>query len=88
MKTNLIKERPVYHYTGCCPEFGQEIRLYADDLKNANVGDGWMCTDQDRYPNRTEEWDVSVKVVYKDEYGIALLEKTNNEPMIIWIELH
>ena len=39
MKTNLIKETPVYHYEGCCPEFGQSICLYADDLKIASIGD-------------------------------------------------
>ena len=54
MKTNLIKETPVYHYEGCCPEFGQSICLYADDLKCANIGDTWSCEAQDKYPNRTQ----------------------------------
>lgn len=88
MKTGLVKERPLYCYVGCCPEFGQLIRLYADDLKRANVGDQWECTDQDKFPNRTKEWDVSVRVIYKDEYGVALLERNDDEPIIIWVELH
>ena len=88
MKTNLIKEEPVYHYEGCCPEFGQSICLYADDLKIASIGDTWSCEDQDKYPNRSREWEVSVTVIYKDEYGVALLEPNDNEPRLLWVELH
>ena len=88
MKTNLIKETPVYHYEGCCPEFGQSICLYADDLKCANIGDTWSCEDQDKYPNRSNEWEVSVAVIYKDERGIALLERIDDEPELFWVELH
>ena len=88
MKMELVKEEPLYHYTGCCPEYGQEILLYADDIRNANIGDTWSCEDQDRFPNRQYEWDVTVKVVYKDEYGVALLERDRNYPKLIWIELH
>ena len=88
MKTNLIKETPVYHYEGCCPEFGQGIRLFADDIKNASIGDSWSCDDQDYYPNRTQVWTVSVTVIYKDEYGAALIERIDNEPQLLWVELH
>ena len=88
MKTNLIKETPVYNYEGCCPEFGQEIRLFADDIKNASIGDSWSCDDQDCYPNRTQVWTVSVTVIYKDEYGVALIERIDNEPQLMWVELH
>ena len=88
MKTNLIKETPVYHYEGCCAEFGQSICLYADDLKCANIGDTWSCEDQDKYPNRSREWEVSVTVIYKDERGIALLERIDDEPELFWVELH
>ena len=88
MKTNLIKETPVYHYEGCCPEFGQSICLYADDLKIASIGDTWSCEDQDKYPNRSREWEVSVTVIYKDERGIALLERIDDEPELFWVELH
>ena len=88
MKTNLIKETPVYHYEGCCPEFGQSICLYADDLKCANIGDTWSCEDQDKYSNRSNEWEVSVAVIYKDERGIALLERIDDEPELFWVELH
>ena len=88
MKTNLIKETPVYHYEGCCPEFGQGICLYADDLKCANIGNTWSCEDQDKYPNRSREWEVSVTVIYKDERGIALLERIDDEPELFWVELH
>ena len=88
MKTNLIKETPVYHYEGCCPEFGQSICLYADDLKIASIGDTWSCEDQDKYPNRSREWEVSVTVIYKDKYGVALLERNDDEPELFWVELH
>lgn len=88
MKMELIEERPVYNYVGCCPEYGQEIKLFADDIKNASIGDEWSCSDQDRFPNRQYEWEVTVKVIYKDEYGAALLERNDNEPRLLWVELH
>ena len=88
MEIELFKETPVYHYEGCCPEFGQSICLYADDLKIASIGDTWSCEDQDKYPNRSREWEVSVRIVYKDEYGVALLERNDNEPRLLWVELH
>ena len=88
MRMELVKEEPLYHYTGCCPEYGQEILLYADDIRNANIGDTWSCSDQDRFPNRQYEWDVTVKIVYKDESGAAILERNRNYPKLIWVELH
>ena len=88
MKIELVKEEPLYHYIGCCPEYGQEILLFANDLKNASIGDEWSCSDQDVFPNRQYEWDVTVKVIYKDERGVALLERNDNEPRLLWVELH
>lgn len=76
---NYIEEEPLFEYEGCCPEFGQSIRLYAADLIAAKVGDSWSCEDQDCYPNREHEWWVTVTVVYADEDGV-LLKVKNEEP--------
>lgn len=65
MDCKVIYESPVYYYGGCCPEFGQEISIYADVLKEAEIGTEWSCEDQDRYPNRTKEWMVCVRKVFE-----------------------
>lgn len=92
MKANVITEEPVFYYRGCCPQFGQEIALYSADLHNSNVGDKWVCEDQDQFPNRQHCWDVCVTVVYKDANGVALVTHSmeiNGDPdTITWIQLH
>lgn len=72
MNIDYIAEEPLFEYEGCCPEYGQYIGLYANDLRAAKVGDSWSCTDQDCYPNRQHEWWVTVTVVYKDADGVLL----------------
>lgn len=72
MKINFKTEEPLFNFTGCCPEFGQSIILYGNDLCQSKVGDTWVCEDQDCYPNRTEEYEAKVTVMYKDENGILL----------------
>ena len=91
METKIIREEPLFYYGGCCPEFGQVIRLYRKFLAKAEVGDTWSCEDQDRYPNRTETWSVDVVVVYKDGDGILLKFHDTNprheKIELIWVEL-
>lgn len=76
METKVVKEKALYSYYGCCSseEWGYEqtIELFHDDLIKAKVGKKWFCTDQDRYPNRTMEWTVTVEVVYRNDSNIYL----------------
>lgn len=90
MKCEVLRENPIYYYGGCCPEFGQKIALYSKDLHNAEIGDSWSCEDQNCYPNRTNEWTVTVTVVYKNEDGLALVTTFSNgeNSEIVWVDLH
>ena len=90
MNIEHITESPLYEYRGCCPEFGQEITLYAADLRAAEVGTSWRIEDQDRYPNREEVWDVKTTLVYKDEDGVLLKEHESREgtTTLFWIDLY
>ena len=95
MEAKIYREMPVYSYSGCCRGRydGDEdtyIDLYADDLRNAKVGDSWSCSDQDQYPNMSRFWRVTVTVIYKDETGV-LLRQSSTEYGIeerVWVELH
>lgn len=84
MKTKIVKEQPLYSYYGCCADenwgYEQTIELYRNDLEKAEIGQEWVCDDQDRYPNRNQEWQVIAKVVYRDEKNIYLhCYCTNND---------
>ena len=96
MKVNTIKEQPVF--TVDKPYLGDDLEIYASDLKAAEVGKEWHTENQDCYPNRTCTWSESYKVVYKDDNGVAVLyhydeatgrdyhQDEHNE--LIWVELH
>ena len=96
MNCEVIREAPLYYYGGCCPDFGQQIEIYADELKKVEVGKEWSCDDQDRYPNATEYWNVYVKKVFEDEHGCLLIKRDDyhertcheipNPHEAIWIE--
>ena len=79
MLVNVAHEQPVYNFRGCCPDFGQKIVLYANDLRRAEDGHIWSCEDQDQYPNRQHNWTVEVQIVFKSDEG-ALLITTDREP--------
>ena len=72
METRIVKEKPLYEYIGCCPQFGQSIRLYKKDLEKAEIGTEWHCENQNRYPNRDDSWYVNVEVVYRTEKNVYL----------------
>ena len=84
-----IEEEPIYGYYGCCPEFGQCIEIFANDLRNANVGAKWTCEDQDRYPNRERNWEVEVKLVFRDDKGCLLIRHGEDDRLeeMVWIDL-
>lgn len=85
MEVKINREQPVYEFEGCCPEYGQKIVIYANDIRKAEVGKRWSCEDQDQYPNRERCWDVEVELVYKNTEG-ALLITTDREPEVCWHE--
>lgn len=92
MKTQVIKEEPILHYRGCQGDFGCiagecDLEIYADDLRQAQVGDEWSVQDQDQCPNASEFWTISYKVIYKDESGLGILYDNDGEKTLIWVEL-
>lgn len=95
MEKRIVKEQPLYSFYGCCAgeSFGDEftIELFKEDLEKAEIGDEWTCCDQDRYPNRTREWTVTAKVVFRDEKNIYLHcydDDDKDYDELVAIELH
>lgn len=102
MKTNVIIEEPIFilesDYNDMRGNSGETVRVYADDLKKAKVGDEWAATDT----NGCGRGNVceSIEVVYKTDSGVAVLyrrwgttdsnnpEDWEDEPQLIWVELH
>lgn len=97
-KMSVVQEQPVFYCSGECPQFGQEIKIYADDLKKAPIGTEWKCEDQDRYPNASMYWNIYVKKVFEDEHGCLLIKRDDyyetyrgqgayyELPELIWVE--
>ena len=95
METRTIIEQQLLwvekHYEG------DDLKIYAADLKAASVGQKWETENQDRYPNRTCVWCESFTVVYKDANGVAVLYRCEEatgldyyqpeETELIWVEL-
>lgn len=96
MKTTTIKEEPIFSVNK--PYEGDDLEIYASDLKLAEVGKKWEAENQDCYPNRTCTWNVSFEVVYKNENGVGVLFRSEEaqsldfykplETELIWVELH
>ena len=99
MNTNRIVEEPIFllktrSYNGS----GESVAVYAADLKRADVGDEW-CADDTGNCGR-DCFSESVKVVYQDDNGCAVLhrqwgtsdssnpEEWESDPELIWVELH
>lgn len=76
MKTEIINEQPLYSYYGCCSGYDwgweQKIELFHKDLEKAEIGEKWVCEDQDRYPNSTNTWTVTAEVVYRNGNNVYL----------------
>ncbi len=100
MNTSTIFEEPILSYTsnastdcsGCnlhCEP--ADIQIYANDLRQAKVGDAWAVEDFDKCPNSQQRWEVSYTVVYKENNGVAVLFRDENPDApdieLIWIEL-
>ena len=69
---------------------GYEIKIYMDELIQARIGEKWSIEDQDRYPNRTRTFDVSVTKIYEDDDGVLIKEYYGDDDVnpvtLIWIE--
>ena len=96
MNTRTITEQPLLGIEK--PYEGDDLKIYAADLKAAEVGTKWETENQDRYPNRTCVWVESFTVVYKDDNGVAVLYRCEEatggldyyhaeETELIWVEL-
>ena len=95
MNTRTITEQPLLSIEK--PYEGDDLKIYAADLKAAEVGTNWETQNQDRYPNSTCVWTESFTVVYKDDNGAAVLYRSEEasgldyyhaeETELIWVEL-
>lgn len=95
METRTITEQPLLCVEK--PYEGDDLKIYAADLKAAEVGTKWKTENQDRYPNSTCVWVESFTVVYKDGDGVAVLYRCEEacgldyyhaeETELIWVEL-
>ena len=95
MNTRTITEQPLLGIEK--PYEGDDLKIYAADLKAAEVGTKWETQNQDRYPNSTCVWCESFTVVYKDANGVAVLYRCEEacgldyyhpeQTELIWIEL-
>lgn len=96
MKTKTIIEEPIFSIE---KPYGETFKLYASDLKAAEVGQKWVTENQDQYPNRRYTWDEIFQVVYKNDRGVAILYHVENtaggdyweeeeQVELIWVELH
>ena len=96
MKTSIVIEQPIFTVDTPCED--KALKIYADDLRNSNINDGWSITNQDRYPNRTCTWEESFTVIYKNRHGVAVLYESEEaksldyhkkeETELIWVDLH
>ena len=71
-EAEILEEKPVFSVYGLCAnmfddDYEFRLEIYPDDLRAANIGRKWYCLDQDRYPNRTKEWYITVTLVYINE---------------------
>jgi hypothetical protein len=90
MNTNIVREKPVYEYTGIFDRvYGEQerIEVYADDLRNAEVGKTWKCIDGNNGPALLY---AVAKLVYKDSSGFLIITTfdDDSESRATWIELH
>ena len=89
MKTNTIKESNVYESEG----YLGTIKLSSRQLRENGVGSEWGMYDANASSNADVRWKTVVKLVYKDEHGVALLERTEYETgeepdsKLTWVEL-
>ena len=95
MNTRTITEQPLLCVEK--PYEGDDLKIYAADLRAAEVGTKWETQNQDRYPNSTAVWNESFEVVYKNDNGVAVLYRCEEasgldyyhaeETELIWAEL-
>lgn len=98
METRVIVERPLFTLTTENYDDSGMLRVYASDLKNADVGERFVpCTCSNCGRGVNEE---SLEVVYKSDSGIAVLyrhygttdssnpEEWEHDPELIWVVLH
>ena len=97
MKTNTIKESPVFYLSASSYNGGGEIReVSISMLKKADVGTKWESNDFSNCGRGVHE--ESIEVVYKNASGCAVLckewgtsdspdpEDWENDPELIWVE--
>lgn len=94
MKAEVSVEEPVFSYYGVCSDidYGCDIEIYANDLRESEVGRKWHCSEQDRYPNRTEVWTVTATLIFIDKqrgfYYLHVEDEGHSEDRMIVVKVH
>lgn len=96
MEARTITIEPLFMFG-----YYNKIKIYYDDIINANIGDFWYAEDFKGFPCAEEHWKTELKVIYKDKCGILVCLRnyirrwdayTNvslpEETEYIWIEKH
>jgi len=98
METKVIVEKPLFTLTTENYDDCGMLRVYASDLKNADVGDSFVPYTNSNCGRGVDE--ESLEVVYKSDSGVAVLYRHygttdspnpvewSNDPELIWVEIH
>lgn len=60
-----------------------------DMLRTAEIGKTWAVAKSDKPVNRTTEWEVAWKVVYRDDDGVCVVRHSTAEwekDTIVWLQ--
>lgn len=97
MKTRCIKEEPLFTLYCHHPLNGTAARaIWRKDLIESKVGDEFVI-EHDEYSSTFSDEEDVLKVVYKDENGVACIHRTiysvwqgedTVDVELIWFELH
>ena len=96
MKTSGIQEIPIFSVVK--PYDDDDMRIYASDLKAADVGKEWKTQNQACCSDHLCTWTETFKVVYKDDDGVAVLYRCDmvqgrdyyhdDHIELVWVDLH
>lgn len=94
MKTEVAVEKPIFSYYGVCYDVDEnfDIEIYANDLRESEVGRTWWCHEQDSYLNCKEVWKVTVTLIFIDKqrgfYYLHYEDEGHSNDRMIVVKIH